>query len=140
MLSNKEREVVKLYAMLELTERKKPQDSRLWHEWRRHRHELRQEIKKVSPSYLRVLRHRIRKKIRGTYYDMALTELADSKMGIGTSWFRDERVGFILFDALASPGEQVERDEILDFYEDGYTMDREDDPSSLKELFSPSED
>lgn len=137
MLSNKEREVVKLFAMYSLTELKKPEEVRLRNKRKQHRRKLRREMEEVNRGYLRVLRHRIRKKVRKAYYDLALIELADNKMGFWTPNLRDERVGFILFRALSEPGERSEKDEVLDFYEMGYKIfDEDDEDTELARLFT----
>lgn len=113
--------------MYSLTELKKPEEGRSRNKWRQHRHDLRRKMKKINPGYFRVLRHRIRKKVRQAYYDLALTELADTKMGFWTPSLRDERVGSILFHALSELGERLEENEVLDFYEMGYEISDEDD-------------
>jgi len=137
MLSNKEREVVKLFAMYSLSELKKPEEGRLRNKRKRHLHELRRKMKKVNPGYLRVLRHRIKKKVRQAYYDLALIELANIKMGFWTPSLRDERVGSILFHALSDPGERLEKDEVLDFYEMGYKIfDEGDEDTELARSFT----
>ena len=137
MLSNKEREVVKLFAMYSLTELKKPEEVTLRNKRRQYRRELKRKMKKIDPGYLRVLRHRIRKKVRQAYYDLALIELADIKMGFWTPSLRDERVGSILFHALSEPGERLEKDEVLDFYEMGFKVfDEDDEDTELARLFT----